>query len=190
MNATKSGIAATVVAALLAAAPISAQVVNGPNVGGYSTFRDVHTGRVWLDLDNFFGLTPRRMFQLAASAGFALATRTDLDNLFSNLPLSTFAQWSSYDAIMGGAPNRNLIWGFFDVGDPTNTGWAFAYDFSSTWDIDPNTGFGWDFVPNAGTPYADMNIWAFQLTPEPASLALVATGLAGVAMLRRNRRKT
>lgn len=178
-----------VVAALGIAQGAQAAVIGSADVGGLATFQDTNTGRVWLELDNFFGKTTTEMVAAAQTAGFTFATTADVHQLLDSLPL-TSGEWPGYEAIMGGAPNRGLIWGSYDDGgDPLLVGWAYAYDGDTAWNFVDAT-FGVNDVPNAGTPEADMNIWAYQAgqaVPEPGSLVLAALALAGICAVGRRR---
>ncbi|MHB1360650.1 MAG: hypothetical protein ACYCWC_13825 [Rhodocyclaceae bacterium] len=80
---------ATLACLLLAAAASTAQaaVVNAANVGTFTTFQDTNTGRVWLDMNNFFNQTPASMVASASAAGFTFATKTDVQALLFSLPL-------------------------------------------------------------------------------------------------------
>lgn len=95
--------------------------------------------------------------------------------------------WDSYAAIMGRAPNRELIWGAFQSTSTVN--WAYAYRDDPGWQFSFANGFGLDAVPNGGMPEADMNMWAVytgeSAIPEPSTLLLVAGSLGLLTLLRR-----
>lgn len=177
----------TVAMAFGIAQGVQAAVIDSADVGGLATFQDTNTGRVWLELDNFFGKTTTEMVAAAQSAGFTFATTADVHQLLDSLPL-TGSEWPGYEAIMGGAPNRGLIWGSYDDGgDPALAGWAYAYSNETAWNI-LDVSDAVNTVPNAGTDFADMNIWAYQTgqaVPEPGSLVLALLALAGIGAVGR-----
>ncbi len=178
-------------ALFLAVHPASATIINSGDIMGLTTFQDQNTGRIWLDLDNFFNKTFNDMKATAVAAGFAVANKSDVSQLLSSLP-NPAANWASYTAIMGEAPNRDLIWGAYDdtPGDNSHD-WAWAYSNESSWTYQANA---WDnnTVPNGGSSSADMNLWAYRestVVPLPASLLLFGPGLAAVAVLKRRIKK-
>lgn len=165
-----------------------AAVVNSANVAAFTTFTDTNTGRVWLDLNNFFNQSPTQMISAATSAGFTFATRSDVEVLLNSLPLNG-GEWAGYNTIMGGAPNRELLWAAYDDvdADPSAAGWAFASDNNIAWSFGDGLALLND-VQNGNLAEADMNLWAFQtgaVVPEPGSLALAGLALIALAGLRR-----
>jgi hypothetical protein len=175
---------------MLLGSAASAAVVAGPSIGGYDTFTDTNTGLHWLKMDSFFGLSHNRMAVLAQNAGFTVAERPVVETLLGSLSLAG-GEWASYKAIMGDAPNRELIWGSYaPVNGQNQVGWAYAYDFDTSW-VFENDIVDADLVPNSGSDAEDMNIWAFVEgtpgVPEPATWAIMlgGFGLVGVSLRRR-----
>jgi hypothetical protein len=173
--------------ALLALSAVAAPIVNAPNVGAFTTFQDLATGRVWLDLNNFFNASYVDMRSSVEAAGFTIAARADVEQLLNTLPL-TGGEWSTYSTVMGAAPNRNLFWGAYL--SPITLSYAYAYDTDSAWSFHDDSGALLNSIPNAGTPAADMNMWAYQVgeivVPEPSSMMLVGLGFAALAARRFN----
>lgn len=171
-----------------------ATIVNGPDIGGFRTFRDQNTGRIWLDMDNFFNKSPTYMVAAAGQAGFTFATQTDVRQLLDTLSL-TSGQFASYKQIMGYGLNNEgdeQIWGAWYYTD-TAIGTSWASDWDGSWNHYLHEGLGrpWDRIPFKDTPYAIMNIWAYQTiasVPIPATAWLLGLGLVGLVGIRRKSR--
>ncbi|NRR31827.1 PEP-CTERM sorting domain-containing protein [Oxalobacteraceae bacterium] len=155
---------------------------------------DTNTGRVWLDMDNFFdaganvGTSGFGMIAAANAAGFSIANLADVQQLFSTLPLSG-GEWPSYAAVMGYGQPRQLIWGMYEGGYSPDYPWAYAWSSDSYWNFGGNTyGPGVQNDGNSGS--VDMGIWAYQTNPvpEPDTWLMTLGGLGLLAALARRRR--
>ena len=178
----------------LASSFANAAVIDSADVAGYTTFQDTITGRVWLDMDNFFdgnsGTSGIDMINAATNAGFTFATRAEVEGLLNTLPLGG-GEWQSYADVMGYGVQRQLIWGMYDDGDGNPYGWAYAYSNMSNWGYADNATDA-NLVQNGGINNAvDMGIWAYQTgnvnVSEPGSIALLGLGLAGLGFARKKK---
>lgn len=177
-----------------------AAIINSPDVAGLSTFQDINTGRVWLDLDNFFDASATNsisgfdMIAAAQNAGFTFAIRSDVEELLASLSL-TAGEWFSYAPIMGYGEPRKLIWGMYDDGDGNPYGWAYAYSFMEEWAFDSDATNANDIQNFGISGSVDMGIWAYKTgspnpVPEPSTALLLGIGLIGTALAGRKMRRT
>lgn len=175
----------------------SAAVIDSADVSGLKTFKDTLTGRIWLDMNNFFDATSNnsvtglQMISTAQAAGFTFAGKTDVTQLLGSLPLGP-GQWADYAPVMGHGVPRQLIWGMYDDGDNNALyGWTYAFSNYSAWGFADNVANP-SAITNLGSPNSrDLGLFAFieggNDIPEPTSVALIGLGLAGLLAARRRK---
>lgn len=186
--------------ALLALAGASqSSVVEGANVGGFRTFVDTNTGKVWADLDNHmflgqmgYGYSYASMpdyLNALQAAGFKWAASGEVAMLHSSLPMSTTTDLTNIGGVMSSLTFNES----FEIDAYAISGWDTAQRFfgQANW----NTGTAnWSTGGHVPMPTAIGNagLWAYLDTPvgggnnnvpEPASwaLAILAMGAAGLS---------
>ena len=175
----------------------SAAVINSADVSGLKTFKDTSTGRIWLDMNNFFDVTSNnsvtglQMISTAQAAGFTFAAKADVTQLLGSLPLGP-GQWAGYAPVMGHGVPRQLIWGMYDDGNNNGLyGWAYAFASYTAWGYADDVANP-SVIQNQGNPNSqDLGLFAFieggSDVPEPTSIALIGLGLAGLLAARRRK---
>lgn len=192
-------ILAAIICGLTLTGVAQAAVINSANIGGLTTFQDTNTGRVWLDMNNFYnatataGTTGFNMIAAATANGFTIAKSNDVNQLFSGLSL-TGGAWSSYATVMGASNPRNLIWGMYDDGNGDSSfPWAWAFSGASSWSFGGSTDA--NTVQNNNSSGAmDMGIWAYRTTtvsavPEAETYAMLLAGLGLIGFSTRRKNK-
>jgi len=184
---------------LLCGSALPAAVINIPDVtiGGnpYRAFQDTTTGLQWLDLDNFFftSTTYDSLLPLLSGSGMHLATLSELNGLQASIPAIP-ANFAGEAVIVGGnysgSPNatgsRDLIWGIYEDGDPTNgVSYSWKYGSDSGWNFATDIVSQSAVFPDANSTERDLGAWivsttTFSPVPEPGTMGIVLLGLASL----------
>ena len=160
-----------------------AAIAEGPDFGRFTTFVDMDTGYIWLDLDNFndYNWDTYQMVAEAEANGFTFANYDHVVTLLNSLPLHS-GQFEQYKQIMGYyhyvhptiGDGFDIIWGSYKI-NSTYVGYAYTYRnpvYDDHWTYQsPRT---WDLHD------PKMNIWAYRkelaIIISPPSAMLTKSG--------------
>jgi hypothetical protein len=192
MNKLTKIVAAQLCALAVLACPLAKATLVAQDAG---SFRDTDSHYVWRTLGQYDNMSYTEAVN-ALPTGFHVATEAELATLTAAAPAGPLAGFMQDAAVMGASidPDNPMIWGFY--GDGTRyawlTGWGDGFD---TWTSSTANASGWDNAdigkvqPNTRAPYLSLfavdTAAAQTSVPEPATLALVGLGLAGIARRRR-----
>ena len=192
----------------------NAAIVDLPDVDGRGYFEDLTTGFIWMDVDNFLGMTYSQIETSLSGTDFHIASYDEVQQLLftsatlsppwvasaGNLipPASHIAAFNEYYDIMGGSgwsgvpsdpTNSNyyrIIWGMYDDLDSVNQWFYYA---TGPGDYNPSN-MAWVHSFGYTDSYA---LGAFVVdstsVPIPGAFWLVSSGLMGLLGFKRKQKK-
>jgi opacity protein-like surface antigen len=178
---------------VMCAANAQALIIDLPDVGGQGFFKDLSTGFVWMDVDNFFGMSYTEINNSLLSSVFHIASLTEINQLKLSAPANP-SLYALHASIMGGSSSRNLLWGYYDDDGASGNGGGWNYKWGSNPYSQPTNVWLTPIGSGTNVVYLDLGGWVVDSTlpeappvPEPMTLALLASGLASSVLVRKRK---
>ena len=196
----------TLILAFGLAGTSNAAIVDLPDDAGNGYFRDLNTGYVWMDIDNFLGMTYSEIETSLAGTDFHIASYDEIQELFISAPLdfsysypsTHITTFNEYYDIMGGSgwsgipddPTNSdwfrIIWGMYDSAGSVNQ-WSC---YTTGPGIYNPSNMGWAYSSGYASSYA-LGAFVVETTsvPIPSASYLLISGIVGLATIRRKLKK-